>query len=106
VVLSITVSLNIIYYYGHTHENIDYKIPPHLHLPKGGNTPLFDKEGHGRLFDNDALFMHSLITALPVFQPPPVIPFSDEYGEQCQAEAGYHIYHIVIAKVDRREKKR
>ena len=101
-----TVLLNIIYHSGHKYENIDYKIPPHLPLPKRGNTPLFDKEGYGDIFDNDALFMHSLITALPVFQPPSVIPLTDDYGEQCESEPCYYIHYIVIAEIHRREKKR
>ena len=29
---------------------IDYKIPPHLPLLKGGNAPLFGKEGLGEIF--------------------------------------------------------
>jgi hypothetical protein len=32
------------------HENIIYKIPPHLPFPKGGIEPLFGKEGHGEIF--------------------------------------------------------
>jgi hypothetical protein len=27
-----------------------YKIPPHLPFPKGGNKPLFGKEGKGEIF--------------------------------------------------------
>jgi hypothetical protein len=31
-------------------------------LPKGGNVPLFGKEGEGRFLNNDGLLMNSLIT--------------------------------------------
>jgi len=46
----------------HKYEDIDYEIPPNLPLPKGGNTPLFGKEGMGRFFNNEALLMHSLVS--------------------------------------------
>jgi hypothetical protein len=36
--------------YGHKLEDIAYKIPPHLPLPKVGNAPLFGKEGKGEIF--------------------------------------------------------
>ena len=35
---------------------------PILPLPKGGNVPLFGKEGRGKIFNNDALLMHSLVS--------------------------------------------
>jgi hypothetical protein len=31
-------------------EDMYYKIPPLLPLPKGGSIPLFDKEGKGEIF--------------------------------------------------------
>jgi heptosyltransferase-2 len=35
---------------GHKYDDIDYKIPPDLPLPKGGNKPLFGKEEQGEIF--------------------------------------------------------
>jgi len=35
---------------GINYENIHYKIPPYLPLSKGGNIPLFGKEGLGEIF--------------------------------------------------------
>jgi len=35
---------------GHKYEDINCKIPPLLPLPKGGNIPLFGKEGCGEIF--------------------------------------------------------
>jgi len=35
---------------GAVYDDIDYKIPPYLPLPKGGNIPLFGKEGRGEIF--------------------------------------------------------
>jgi len=37
------------------YEDIDYKIPPTLPLPKGGIVPLFGKEGRGEIFFVEAL---------------------------------------------------
>jgi hypothetical protein len=34
----------------HINDNIIYKIPPNLPLPKGGFIPLFGKEGQGEIF--------------------------------------------------------
>jgi hypothetical protein len=39
----------------------DYKIPPNLPFPKGGN-PSLAKRGKGRFFNNDALLMNSVIS--------------------------------------------
>jgi hypothetical protein len=57
---------------GHKYEDIDYKIPPNLPLPKGGLYPSFPhtggfaeakaKRGVRRFFENDALLMHSLVS--------------------------------------------
>jgi hypothetical protein len=35
---------------GAVYDDIDYKIPPYLPFPKGGNIPLFSKEGRGEIF--------------------------------------------------------
>jgi len=50
------------YEYDYNYEDIDYKIPPNLPLPKGGKFPSLTKRGEGRFFNKDFYVLHFFVT--------------------------------------------